>query len=167
MKTSIIFLSALLASSSMALPYTSLERRKTSEQIVFNSINTWIGNINTVNKFVDNPSLDPNVALASAQNKPNQLQILSSFNLDANRQNAATLLSEVFGNVVTALQDIVNNPNGPGVQVDLQEINNVCCLNVLLAVTTLWASAASAVGAPPPPAANIPSVCSTMSQTIP
>jgi hypothetical protein len=167
MKTSIIFLSALLASSSMALPYTSLERHKTSEQIIFNSINTWIGDVNTVNKFVDNPSLDPNVALASAQNEPNQLQILSSFNLDANRQNAATLLSEVFGNVVTALQDIVNDPNGPGVQVNLQEINNIRCLDVLPAVTTLWASAASAVGTPPPPAANIPSVCSTVSQIIP
>jgi hypothetical protein len=166
MKTSTLFLGALLAaSSSMALPYTSLRKRtvETPEQIVFNSINTWIGDVNTVNEFVDNPSLDPSVALASAQNEPNQLQILSSFSLDANGQNAATLLREVFGNVVTALEDIVNNPGGPGVQVDLQEINNVRCLDVLPAVTTLWASAASAVGAPPPPAANIPSVCSTVS----
>ncbi|RFU30444.1 hypothetical protein B7463_g5910, partial [Scytalidium lignicola] len=173
MKTSVLFFGAILATSAMALPYGTVEKR-INEQDVINSINAWINNVDNVNNFLDAaPGLDPQdlqsqaeTALDNANDEPIQLQILSDVSgLDESGQQAANLLAEVFGNVPTQLQNIINDPGDSGVvQTALQVINNVRCLNVLPAVTALWAAAASASGAPPPPAAEIPQSCQGISK---
>jgi hypothetical protein len=103
-------------------------------------------------------------ALDNANDEPIQLSILSNVsNLDSSGTAAAQLLAEVFGNVITQLQNIINNPSdSQTISTALHIINNTRCLNVLPAATNLWAAAASAVGAPPPPPAGVPQACSNL-----
>ncbi|RFU26920.1 hypothetical protein B7463_g9415, partial [Scytalidium lignicola] len=172
MKASTIFLSAFLAASAMALP-TTLQKR-IDEQQVFNSINAWINNVDNVNSFLDAPvGQSPSelqsaaqTALDNANDEPIQLQILSDVNnLDSDGLSAVNTLMRVFGNVITQLQNIINSPDEvDAVNNAISSINDTRCKFVLPSVTQLWASAAQAVGAPPPPAASIPNACQTVSK---
>jgi len=180
MKTSTLFFGAavIAATSVMALPYSAspyqMSKRQFSSSQVIASINAWINNVDNVNSFLDTAANDTppdllsaaETALNNAQDEPIQLSILENVGgLSSDGQNAATLLNEVFGNVITQLNNIINDPSDPDVvNTALEVINNTRCLDVLPAVTTLWAAAAAAAGAPPPPAAQIPASCNGISK---
>ena len=84
------------------------------------SINDWIQDVNTVNNFLDvalalplGSQLEAGAikALSFAQNEPTNNKILGTLpGLDASGQAASTELSNVFGDVLVQLQNVVNNP---------------------------------------------------------
>lgn len=166
MKGSLVAGSMFAALLVLAVPILA----QPSEGDVFNSINQWIQDVDSVNNFLNTAaSLPDPTAFAAATkqialNEPVQLGILSSVPGLSNQANQAVLLlEEVFGNVPTDLQNIVDDPAPSNVQEQILLINNARCLNVLPALDILWPAAAAAVGAPVPPPVNRPAACATIS----
>ena len=100
-----------------------------------------------VNSFLDSAtSLSPTdlqsaaqTALGFANEEPVELMVLSGIaGLPDNAVSAIQLLGEVFRNVPTSLQNIINDPSDPSdVNTQLQQINGVRCCDVLPALDTL------------------------------
>jgi hypothetical protein len=158
--TALIFAAVLL----LAIPTSA----QPSETDVENSINQWIFDVDQVNAFLNQAAAgslsDVAGAAASTEqialDEPVQLGILSGVQgLSDAANNAVQLLQQVFGNVPTDLQNIVNDPSPDNVQTQLASINSVRCQNVLPALAILWPAAAAAVGAPPPPPPGLPNAC--------
>lgn len=152
---------ALLSSTTLGAPPTVRYAKRQSDPstaAVENAINAWNSDVDTVNNFLNNAlSHSPSglqhaagVALAAAQNEPTQLSVLASigdFSGDAQYQGAVTNLQEIFGNVPSSLQNIINNPSNAGnVNTQLLQINNVRCCNVLPDLDILWQDAADDFG---------------------
>lgn len=152
---------ALLSSTALGAPSTVHYGKRQSDpsvDAVENAINAWNFDVDTVNNFLNNaPSQSPSelqqaaeVALSAAQNEPTQLGVLASisdFSDDQQYQGAVLNLQEVFGNVPSSLQNIINDPgNAESVSTQLLQINNVRCCNVLPDLDILWQDAADDYG---------------------
>ena len=157
---SVIFTVAITALTSVTLAAPASLRLTTRQSCdastdpsfdsVESAITTWLTDVQNVNAFLD---MTPDgssayqsaaaAALTFASNEPVQLGVLSQIcelnsASDSDYQGAVTLLQEVFGNVPTDLQDIINNFENIGqVNTDLQEIDAVRCCNVLPALVSL------------------------------
>lgn len=127
---SLAIISALFICTSLAAPYLSPRQ---DEQTVFDSINSWISDVDAVTAFLNAaPGLTGTTeiqngavnALMAAFDEPTQLSILQGTpGLSAAGQNAATILSQVFPSIPNDLIDIANNPGN--LQADVNDINNV------------------------------------------
>lgn len=154
-----VSLFALLSSTVLTAPTTKRQSSgDPSTEAVEDAINTWNVDVDGVNNFLNNaPSLTctalqqaAQTALELASNEPTQLNVLASitdFSDDQQYEGAVLNLQEVFGNVPTSLQNIVNNPNdAQSVATQLQQINGVRCCNVLPDLDILWQDAADDYG---------------------
>lgn len=154
---------ALFSSTALAAPSTKLHAKRQaagepSTGAVENAINVWRSDVVGVNIFLNNaPNQNPSellqaakVALQHAQNEPTQLNVLASisdFSNDQQYQGAVTNLQEVFGNVPSSIQNIIDNPgDAEVVKTQLLQINNVRCCNVLPDLDILWQDAADDYG---------------------
>lgn len=167
MKTSIVVAAWIFAA--LVVGWGVPASAQPSEADVFDSINRWIQDVDQVNNFLNLAATlaDPSGAAADTKqtslDEPVELGTLSSVpGLSDEANNAVLLLQESFGNVPTDLQSIVDDPSPDNVQVQLNSINNVRCLNVLPSLHILWPAAAAAVGAPVPPPANRPDACANI-----
>jgi hypothetical protein len=157
-----------LIGTSLAAPSSQLTKR-VDQQDVINSIIAWINDVNNVNSFLnsagglsgDDLGSAAQTALGFAQDEPVQLGILGSV-VDPSNPDVQTLQT-VFGQVLTGLQNIINDPNDSDqVNSNVNLINQVRCINVLPSASGLWTAAAAAVGAPPPPDANREDACANI-----
>lgn len=157
-----------LVGTSLAAPSSHLTKR-IDQQDVINSISAWINDVNNVNSFLnsahglsgDDLKTAAETTLGFAQDEPTQLEILGSV-VDPGNLDVQTL-QIVFGQVLTGLQNIIDNSGDAGiVSSNVQFINEVRCINVLHSAEGLWAAAAAAVGAPPPPQANREDACANI-----
>lgn len=149
---------ALLSSTGFTAPTTKRQTGDPSTQAVEDAINTWNVDVDGVNDFLNNaPSLTgealqqaAQIALELASNEPTQLGVLASitdFSNDQQYEGAVLNLQEIFGNVPSSLQNIVNNPNdAQSVATQLQQINGARCCNVLPDLDILWQDAADDYG---------------------
>ena len=154
---------ALLSSTALGAPpppswNTAKRQSDPSVAAVENAINSWNFDVDTVNNFLNHaPGQSGSqlqhaarVALAAAQNEPTQLGVLASisdFSNDQQYQGAVLNLQEVFGNVPSSLQNIIDDPSDAGrVSTQLLQINNVRCCNVLPDLDILWQDAADDYG---------------------
>lgn len=175
---------ATLATLSAAAPaseyntFKHVAKRDSSATQVFNSINSWIGDVDAVNSFLDTVGVAgtglagsalasaAQTALNYAMDEPNELKIQSNLsNLSPAGQAAAAALQANFGNVISSLQAIIANPNDVDDTVigSLEIINGARCNIVLPNLDILWPAAALASGAPGGvPTAEVPSVCSQL-----
>ncbi|KAJ9144206.1 hypothetical protein NKR23_g6158 [Pleurostoma richardsiae] len=157
-----------LLSTALAGPVSSLRFAKRqscdptndpSIDSVSGAITNWLHDVQTVNSFLDNvPPVGSTALQQAAQNtlqsandEPNELSILASICElnpgDPPYAQAVLLLQEVFGNVPTNLQKIIDNFGDAGtVATSLQVINNVRCCNVLPALDVIWLTAAEDYG---------------------
>ena len=149
-----------LVGCSMAAPAT-LKRQSSScveptQDQVLQAIQKWNNDVTNVNAFLNEaPSQNPTdllnaaqEALINAHDEPVELGILACISgLADNAEGAITNLQEVFGNVPSSLQNIINNPgDAQNVAVQLQDINNTRCCNVLPDLDILWQAAADDEG---------------------
>jgi hypothetical protein len=126
-----------------------------SQGQVVAAINSWNSDVAMVNNFLDTPpttGIDyanfASFTLGFAIDEPNKLTTLASIPaLSTNATNAVKDLKAVFGQVLTNLQDIINNQNDLTViNQDIANINQVRCCNVLPDLDVLWKAAADAEG---------------------
>ena len=147
---------ALIAATT-AIPFPAeLVARDTSQDQAQTAIDNWRTDVMNVNTFVDEAaSLTPpdlqsaaQTALSFANDEPVELGVLSNITeLPDNALNAIQLLMEVFGNVPSSIQNIINDPSDPSdVNTQLQQINGVRCCDVLPALDILWQAAADDEG---------------------
>ncbi|OCL11118.1 hypothetical protein AOQ84DRAFT_387047 [Glonium stellatum] len=148
-------LAFIAATTAVPFPGRLVARDPTQDQVL-TSIESWRNDVVNVNSFLDSAtSLSASdlqtaaqTALGFASDEPVELGILSSISgLADDALNAITLLQEVFGNVITDLQNIINDPSATSiVNTQLEEINSVRCCNVLPALDILWQAAADDEG---------------------
>jgi hypothetical protein len=125
---------------------------------VVNAINAWNNDVVTVNAFLDAaPGLDPaglveqlEGALNSAQDEPNQLQVLACES-DVSGTAAQTAADDLFNgfmnNVIIPLQTITaNTGDSDVVSSNLATINQFRCCNVLPDLDILWSETAEDEG---------------------
>jgi len=157
-----------LIGTSLAAPSPQLTKR-VNQQDVINSIVAWINDVDNVNSFLNKAAglssgdlqSAAQTTLGFAQDEPTQLSILGSV-VDPSNLDVQTLQT-VFGQVLTGLQNIIDNPDDVGqVHSNVDLINHVRCINVLPSASGLWTAAAAAVGAPPPPPANREDACANI-----
>ena len=146
-----------LVAATTAIPFPAkLVARDPTQDQVQTAIDTWRTDVVNVNSFLDSAtSLSPTdlqsaaqTTLGFASDEPVELGILSDISgLADNAEDAITLLKEVFGNVLTDLQNVINDPSDPSnVNLQLEEINNTRCCNVLPALDILWQACADDEG---------------------
>ncbi|RDW90958.1 hypothetical protein BP5796_02123 [Coleophoma crateriformis] len=137
------------------------------------SINNWIQDVDTVNRFLNIAlSLPAGVplkqgaakALTFAQDEPVNVRFLKATpGIDAAGLAAASTLERVFGDVLDHLGNVVKNPLSVPVAVNaVTRININRCKNVLPAAETMWKSAAVAMNMSTstwPPKANREIAC--------
>ncbi len=115
-----------------------------SEVDFTNAINAWNGDVETVNAFLEQaPSLDSTSllfglenALTSAQDEPNQLNILTCeitiIPGTASQAGADDLFAGFENNFLVPLGNIIQNPSdADNVATQLHTINQFRCCNVL------------------------------------
>jgi len=127
-----------------------------SQSDVVTAINRWNNDVGNVNSFLNlAPSQNPEdllnaaeEALLNAQDEPTELGVLSCITgLADDATNAIANLQQVFGQVPSSIQNIINNPGDATVVAsNLQTINNVRCCNVLPDLDVLWTAAADDEG---------------------
>ncbi|OCK75038.1 hypothetical protein K432DRAFT_386446 [Lepidopterella palustris CBS 459.81] len=149
-------LTLLSTSTAIPLKHTIRQTTQPSQDQVLASIESWRTDVITVNSFLNiATTLDAGdlqshamMTLAFAKDEPVQLGILSSISgLADDALGAINNLQEVFGNVLTSLQNIIDNPtDASAVSTQLEQINNVRCCNVLPDLDILWQSAADDEG---------------------
>lgn len=170
MKSSTVALTfSLLATSAFALPYTKpLVTRSAITDCgtnqacvtVATAINGWIGSVDTVNQFLNTPTLDPKVALAAAQLEPGFLSTLGgTTGLSATGTAAVSTLMTLFPGIPSLLSLIVEGAEGTQSGSAVNGINDLRCNKVLPAIGDLWIAAAAAVGADVPPRPMGPNFC--------
>jgi hypothetical protein len=156
MKTTMI-LTALLGCSLAAPSTMRYAKRQTgpSQDQVVAAIDSWNSDVAMVNAFLNTPPTTgssygnfASFTLGFAQDEPNELMILSMITgLSTDATNAIQNLMEVFGGVLTNLQDIINNQNDINViNTDISNINQIRCCNVLPDLDVLWTDAADDEG---------------------
>jgi hypothetical protein len=174
MKTAVVL--AALAACSLALPSTPRFSKRqagpTQDQVV-TAIDSWNTDVAMVNSFLNTPSttgaeygalaqttlgfasdVRPSIACISpvnankASQDPNELMILASIPGLADDATAAIAnLMGVFGNVLNALQSIIDNQNNLNqINIEIGEINQVRCCSVLPDLDVLWTAAADDEG---------------------
>jgi hypothetical protein len=132
-------------------------KRKTgpSQAQVVAAINSWNSDVAMVNNFLNTPpttGIDyanfASFTLGFANDEPNEFVTLDSIPaLSTDATNAIQDLTAVFGQVLTNLQDIINNQNDLTIiNQDIVNINQVRCCNVLPDLDVLWTAAADAKG---------------------
>ena len=108
-----------------------------------------------VNNFLNTPPMTgapygnfTSFTLSVAQDEPNQLAILAGIPaLPTDATNAIANLKQVFGGVLTNLQDIINNQNDlDTINAHIKNISQIRCCNVLPDLDVLWPAAAKAEG---------------------
>ncbi|RDW58198.1 hypothetical protein BP6252_13609 [Coleophoma cylindrospora] len=158
-------------------PLEEIIRRATTTRVkattVPQSINNWIQDVDTVNRFL-NVALSLPVgaplkqgaakALAFAQDEPVNVKLLKATpGIDAAGLAAASTLEQVFGDVLDQLGNVVKSPLSLPVAVNaVTRINVNRCKNVLPAAETMWKSAAVAMNMSTstwPPKANREIAC--------
>ena len=156
MKTTMIL--ATLFGCSLAAPSNMRwAKRQTgpSQGQVVAAINSWNSDVAMVNNFLNTPpttGIDyanfASFTLGFANDEPNELTTLASIPaLSTDATNAIQDLGAVFGQVLTNLQDIINNQNDlTTINQDITNINQVRCCNVLPDLDVLWTAAADAEG---------------------
>jgi hypothetical protein len=132
---------------------------------VIETITTWLGDIETVNLFLERaPKLrttdlktEAQIAWNRAEDEPAQLSSLSSLpGLSKAGQNAARDLANVFAAVPDNLTDIIVNAGKKGVvKRDLDNISDLRCNTVLPNVEILWAEAAKLAKWPDAPMCRV------------
>ena len=146
-----------LVAATTAIPFPAkLVAREPTQDQVQTAIDNWRTDVINVNSFLDSAtslsSTDlqsaAQTALGFANDEPVELAVLSAISgLADNAESAITLLEEVFGNVPTDLQNIINNSgDSNNVNLQLQEINDTRCCNVLPALDILWQACADDEG---------------------
>ena len=150
---------AALFGSSMAIPTSMhLTKRQTApdQGAVVASINSWNSDVAMVNSFLNTPPTTgqaygnfASFTLGFARDEPTQLMVLSGVpGLSQAATDAVANLMQVFGGVLTNLQDIIDNQNDINViNQDIANINQIRCCNVLPDLDSLWTSAAEEVDA--------------------
>jgi hypothetical protein len=149
-----MILTALLGCSLAAPSTMRYAKRQTQDQVVA-AIDSWNSDVAMVNAFLNTPPTTgasygnfASFTLGFAQDEPNELSILSMITgLSTDATNAIQNLMEVFGGVLTNLQDIINNQNDLDViNTDISNINHIRCCNVLPDLDILWTAAADDEG---------------------
>jgi hypothetical protein len=156
MKTTMIF--TALFGCSLAAPSTMRYAKRQSgpsqDQVVA-AIDSWNSDVAMVNSFLNTPPTTgasygdfASFTLGFAQDEPNELMILSMITgLSTDATNAIQNLMQVFGGVLTNLQDIINNQNDLNViNADIANINQIRCCHVLPDLDVLWTAAADDEG---------------------
>jgi hypothetical protein len=156
MKTTMIL--AALFGGSLAAPSTMRHAKRqsgpSSDQVAA-AIDRWNSEVVMVNNFLNTPPMTgapygnfTSFTLSVAQDEPNQLAILAEIPaLSTNATNAIANLKQVFGGVLTNLQDIINNQNDlDTINAHIKSINQIRCCNVLPDLDILWPAAAEAEG---------------------
>jgi hypothetical protein len=105
---------------SLVKPASSEATTRTKATTVTQSVNNWIEDVNTVNKFLDvalalpvGPALKAGAAkaLAFAQDEPVNVKLLKATpGIDAAGLSAAATLEKVFGDVLDQLGNVVSQP---------------------------------------------------------
>jgi hypothetical protein len=118
-----------------------------SQNQVVAAIDNWNNDVTMVNSFLNTPPTTgasygalASSTLGFAQDEPNELMILSMITgLPPDATNAIQNLMQVFGGVLTNLQDIINNQNDMNViNTDIANINQIRCCHVLPNLDALW-----------------------------
>ena len=156
MKTTMLL--AALFGCSLAAPSTMRHAKRqscpSSDQVVA-AIDSWNSDVVMVNSFLNTPPMTgaaygnfASFTLGFAQDEPNELAILAGIPaLATDATDAIANLMQVFGGVLTNLQDIINNQNDLDIiNADIANINQIRCCNVLPDLDILWPAAADAEG---------------------
>jgi hypothetical protein len=131
---------------------------------VAQAIEGWVQSVNTVNQFLNDPTLDPQGALNAANAEPGFLGTLSTTaGLNSAGTAAAQTLMTFFPGI-PALLNIAVAGEGSFAGDAVNGINDLRCNRVLTAIGDLWiAAAAAAVGADVPNRPAGPNVCPAFS----
>ncbi|ORX93547.1 hypothetical protein BCR34DRAFT_499814 [Clohesyomyces aquaticus] len=130
-------------------------KRQTATPDIAGAITQWNLDVQTVNTFLNHAigqsQMDLLIAARNALNfasdEPNELMILAmSQGLADNALAAIQDLMNVFGNVPTAIQSVIDNPDAGNVATQVGVINQVRCCNVLPDLNVLWTAAAADAG---------------------
>jgi hypothetical protein len=156
MKTTMIL--AALFGCSLAAPssmrYAKRQSGPSQNQVVA-AIDNWNLDVTMVNSFLNTPPTTglsyaalATMTLGFAQDEPNELMILSMITgLPPDATSAIQNLMQVFGGVLSNLQDIINNQNNLNViNADIANINQIRCCQVLPDLDSLWQGAADDEG---------------------
>ncbi|KAH8764654.1 hypothetical protein BGZ57DRAFT_1007258 [Hyaloscypha finlandica] len=152
---------------------SSAATTRTKATTVTQSVNNWIEDLNTVNKFLNvalalpaGPALKAGAskALAFAQDEPVNFKLLKATpGINTAGLSAAATLEKVFGDVLDQLGNVVSQPLSLPVAINaVARINVDRCENVLPAAETMWRAAAVAMNistASWPPKANREAAC--------
>jgi len=145
---------------------------------VANAINSWNSDVQTVNSFLEQaPSLDSTTllidiesVLTSAQNEPNQLNVLACNEGVVSGTPGQTAADDLFAgfenNVLVPLGNIIQSPgDSSNVATQLQTINQFRCCHVLPDLDALWEQTAADEGlvGQVPISAPRPSTCASIS----
>ena len=152
-----MILTALLGCSLAApstMRYAKRQAGPSQDQVVA-AIDSWRSDVTMVNSFLNTPPTTgaayanfTSFTLGFAEDEPTELMILSMITgLADDATNAIQNLMEVFGGVLTNLQDIIDNQNNLDViNTDIANINSIRCCNVLPDLDILWTAAADDEG---------------------
>jgi hypothetical protein len=147
-----LFGCSLAAPSSMR--YAKRQSGPSQDQVVA-AIDNWSNDVTMVNSFLNTPPTTgaaygslATMTLGFAQDEPNELMILSMVTgLPPDATSAIQNLMQVFGGVLSNLQDIINNQNNLSViNADIANINQIRCCHVLPDLDALWQGAADDEG---------------------
>lgn len=157
-----VFLAAFFASSAIALNITQ-------QYGVIETITTWLGDIDSVNFFLERAAdlstkdleAEAQIAWTRAEDEPVQLGALKALpGLSKAGRDAATNLANVFPAVPGNLTDIIVHAGDKKiVRNDLKDINDLRCNVVLPDIDILWAAAADLAKWPAVPTVPRPTTC--------
>lgn len=158
------FLAASLASSAMALNITE-------QYGVIETITTWLGDIDTVNLFLERAAgldssdlkIEAQIAWTRAEDEPVQLGNLKDLRgLSKTGQEAASELANVFSAIPGNLTDIIVHAGSSSiVKEDLANINYLRCNVVLPDIDILWLAAAELANWTAVPTVPRPTTCTS------